>query len=694
MVSTDPRALIDDPNLSREYKVQLLRAWAAARQGDEASWQPYLDEYRLGERDQTPAADQRYTKLLRDGDDAQKANASRLELEERIRPDSLNEPDDMLDLGARGLELFELFLPAARKLGYESRLLTDYYARFDAERGMRLQSLGHDLDILGRSLDAGRSELSEHEKCLSTVRSGWSGIAATAAMETADRQNARAEAGLARLDGLAEVLFEANLTLSAAVTSKAFKVVSLHQSTVGGYSAAQIDVLADIYVNGKDGDNSRAKDCMEDASYWFPELADDDYRHINGLYKDGGSGNLRRLDRDDVVRRAAGIVKDWFASNFRWVYEEKQREFAAACEDCSEAVDAAYDSAIAEARTIEAQKGIRPEGIADQGPIVDCNGVPNAESAPAPHPGPIAAPPDPGCAGTTAAQAGQPGGGGGSAPASTAPAASPSVVPGPVAPTGPSLAPTPGGVPGWGGLPGLGAFPGVGAAPVSGDSADVRQGLAAGLGELGSIIRPLIDDAVSGLARTHDEDLRDELGDSREEEVHDGLAGAVREKNLELIIDGKSWTLSIDEDDRGIHLEMTDGQGGTSRFGVEIGPDGLPRIVEETGASEVPSEATPDVVPDSQDPGIGGDQGEGSTAESVLEASPAVCAPQQEEVLLPAPDEAPAGAPQPLIVTQHESAPDSSSEPQPLRESLPIPESELGTETGDSGAELAEAGPL
>ncbi|MDV7090716.1 hypothetical protein R4369_42240 [Rhodococcus opacus] len=88
--------------------------------------------------------------MLEDGSDAQTANASRNALGEHLRPDGLNVPDEMLDLGARGLEFFELFLPAARKLGYESRELTDYYARFDAERGMRLNVLARDVDTLGR----------------------------------------------------------------------------------------------------------------------------------------------------------------------------------------------------------------------------------------------------------------------------------------------------------------------------------------------------------------------------------------------------------------------------------------------------------------------------------------------------------------------------------------------------------------
>ncbi|MFC9766936.1 hypothetical protein [Rhodococcus jostii] len=222
------------------------------------------------------------------------------------------------------------------------------------------------------------------------MRTGCSGVAAAAAIDAADRQNVQADAAIGRLHDLAEVLFEANLTLSAAVTNKAYKVVSLHQPTVGGYSAAQIDVLAQIYAEGKDGDNSAAKDCIEDASYWFPELADDDYRHVNGLYKDGGGGALRRLDRDEVVRRAAGITKDWLDANSRHVYEEKQQEFTAACADCAEAVHAAYDAVVAEARSIQVQPGFRPEDTPDKAPAPRAPEVHDADTVPAAAPAPAA----------------------------------------------------------------------------------------------------------------------------------------------------------------------------------------------------------------------------------------------------------------------------------------------------------------
>jgi hypothetical protein len=583
----------------------------------------------------------------------------------------------MLDLGARGLEFFELFLPAARRLGYETRELADYYARFDAERGMQLKALGRDVDTLGRGVDAARTELDEQEKCVVAVRGGWRGIAAAAAVDAADRQNAHAAATVDRIHGLAEVMFEANLTLSAAVTNKVYKVVSLHQSTVGGYSAAQIDVLAHIYADGKDGDDSVAKDAMEDASYWFPELADDDYRHVNGLYKDGGGGALRLLDRDDVVRRAAGITKDWFDANFRHVYEEKQQEFTAACADCTEAVNTAYDTVIAEARSVEVQPGFRPQDTPDPALAPTVPEVPNTETATvaasAPDPGtvpssapplaaaPVATPPGAENAATgPMAAAPQPATAppptnapspATASPLATAPAVvTPPTAPVPAAPAAalPVPAPTPAPLAVPGGLPGLGSV------PAPGDL--VRQTLAGGLADLGGIIRPLIEDTLSALTHRdeerHDEDLGDDVenpGEHLGEPAHDGTPA----DSLEVNLDGKAWTLAVDVDGQGLHLEMSDGAGGTARFAVEIGPDGLPRIVGETpvvgedSVGAAPAEPTPESPVTAEGNAPDGPLGQDGP---VADRGVGDAVPGREETPPPVPgDETPAG-PQPLPV--------------------------------------------
>ncbi|WAM16110.1 hypothetical protein [Rhodococcus sp. JS3073] len=100
------------------------------------------------------------------------------------------------------------------------------------------------------------------------------------------------------------------------------------------------------------------------------------------MYNDGGGGPLRRLERDDVVRRATGIIKDWLDANLRHVYGEKQQEFTGACLDCAEAVHAPYDAVLVEARSIEVLPGFHPEGTPDPAPRAE---VPRCE-LPTPSP--------------------------------------------------------------------------------------------------------------------------------------------------------------------------------------------------------------------------------------------------------------------------------------------------------------------
>ncbi|WP_230989892.1 hypothetical protein [Rhodococcus oxybenzonivorans] len=717
-MTTDAASLMDDPKLSRDYKEQLLQAWASSREEDVALWQPYFDAYGIDRRERTPSADERYIALLADGSDARSAAADRLHLEDCLRPDSLNVPGDMLDLGARGLEFFEMFLPAAQKLQYDGRAITEYYARFDAERGMDLHVLGRDIDTLQHTLDSARRELEEHEACVAAVSAAWSGDAAAAAIDASGRRNARTVADVDRLRGLVDVLFEANLTLSAAVTDKAYRVVSLHQPTVAGYSAAQIAVLADIAVHGRDGDNSVAKDCMEDASYWFPELADDDYRHINGLYKDGGGGALRWLDRDDVVKRAAGIARAWLDAHFRPVYEEKQREFAAACEACADTVEASYAAVITEAGMLQSDSDIRS---------VDRT-APGHSPAPPPLDAPRtpvdAAPTAPAGAPTVTAPvgfAGQPAGW--SSPTGTTPSgtAHPAPVTAPMtAPIGPgnggrdlgvrdvgvgtrdvhtepatSLpAASPPVLPSLGGVPGLAGVPGIGGMTGFGDLRGAVQGLAGGLGDLGSLIRPLIEDAVSALTRRDDDgdvgaEEEPDLEDERDPGV-DGEGGqalpTTPDKSLELKLDGKSWTLVVDEDGAGVHLDIIDGQGATSRFGVEIGPNGLPQIFAETRSGEDPlhqAAAAPE-------PASGTDAPQTGAVDAKPPAAPDVSQPEPHEAEQAPPEPTTAPGPQPVTM-QNEPLPETLTVPEPA----PAPELASGpSATLDSGAELAEAGPL
>lgn len=245
--------------------------------------------------------------------------------------------------------------------------------------------------------------------------------------------------------------------------------------------------------------------------------------------------------------------------------------------------------------------------------------------------------------------------------------------------------------------------PGLGSIPGPGDL--VRQGIAGGLADLGSILRPLIEDTVSALTDRDDEernteDLGDEHADPREDDG-ESADGASHDKSLELNLDGRSWTLAVDADGQGIHLEMSDGQGGTARFGVEIGPDGLPQITAETDAGEGDA-GDADCAPASPTPESQVSGGADDTADATTEEEPTAGRPAADDVpdhenapaLAPAGDAA--AVPQPQVVSvQQEPVPETPAGPPPLDEPRSAPELATGPVTGfDSGAELAEAGPL
>ncbi|MFD9665725.1 hypothetical protein ACFWAY_29550 [Rhodococcus sp. NPDC059968] len=146
---------------------------------------------------------------------------------------------------------------------------------------------------------------------------------------------------------------------------------------------------------------------------------------------------------------------------------------------------------------------------------------------------------------------------------------------------------------------------------------------------------------------------------------------------------------------------MSDGQGGTARFGVEIGPDGLPQITTETAAGEGDSGdvdcAPASPTPESPVSGDAEDAPDAPPEEAATPGRPAADAvPDHENTPALAPAGEAAAIPQPQVVSVHqEPVPEKPAEPPPLDEPRSAPELATGPVAGfDSGAELAEAGPL
>ncbi|QNG19584.1 hypothetical protein G4H71_16945 [Rhodococcus triatomae] len=670
--------LLDDTRLDAGFRRELAATWSASTDVPEEVWRPRLDEWGVTR----PGSPEGLADLVAVGNSWKSALDDRKALADSAgRFDAA--VDEILDLGACGLEFFEKFLPIARTLGYtrpDEDLSSWYHRRYDWERGMDLRALSGDVDRLERAMRAATAEFEGQRRAANTVRSAWTDDVGATAAERVGAQLGVQDSNLEQLDHLAEALAEVVRTLSTAVNAKALAVAALYAPTVQGYTPERIGQLARIVQLASTGAVGLLGGAIDAASTWFPMLA--------------GASSV-------PAEEAVGRVQLWLAVNFRPEYERRREEFDAACASCREAVEEAYRIGAEVARGVVPSAGDPPPLVPASTPVTA-----PAFAAPVPAPGAPSAPAEvPSAAALSAAGAGASGGAGSSggvsapaAPSSPAPSQSPpssqSPTPSPPGGTTPFLAPiehgtapAPGSHPGFGSLSGLGA-------PM--DSAG-RPGLGSVLGQIGSVVEPLIEGVRSAIedvvavdpeergSDTEDGDPEDRDPEDRDPEDRDtdggdtdggdneagprdsdsGEDAAPSGPELVVELDGQKWTLATDAD--GSVLTMTSENGEVTRFGVGLGPDGQPQIVPAD--TSVPQ---PDPAPAAAEPG----------AEDGPPAAVTPDVPVSGDTVpgaVPAPGAQAGGSP-PVV-----PAPAATSDPQGS--------SDGGAGDG-SGAALAEAGPL
>ncbi|MFD4366144.1 hypothetical protein [Rhodococcus sp. NPDC058521] len=640
----------------------------------------------------------------------------------------LLDPEQALDRGAVGLEYFEQFLPAARRIGVEHREYPDYCAKYDVERGLDLSTLEGDADIVEAAAGAARSAADEHGVAVYALSSAWWDGAGAEASAFAARIRDRATASAEQLTSTAEAFAELPNTLAQAVQTKAFEVASLHESTVAGYTAPQVDVLVEIAELAEGSPSYRVESLVADAARWCPAIA----TAAAKANSDGG----------DLSVAVAEAARGWLRDSFAPCYIRVRDLFDDACTRCTEAVRSAYRAVSDEAQKIALEEFPVP------GSFVQQPSAPPTVSAPEPSPTVPSyreMPTSPESAGAPTTQPTPPGpaGPGFSHNAeSTAPAAhdaqpptppsSPGTTPGSVQPGGgynnlDGIGPLPGNA----GLSGLlengllnGGFPNVGSFGTSGlgDLGSVGSGLSSLIGDVRSLVEPVIGDVVSAIT-THGEDESENDVDADDDSAADegdapeDAAGHRSEdvKSLELKSDGKTWTLALE--DGGISLKIDDVDGESTEYGIELGPDGVPRIVV-SNESDCAADESGDAEVANADGGHTG-VGEGKVVEESIGAPAPVDEPEVAhdagvaEPPMPAQQTSEPPLPEtPMPETRVPDAPvDDAAEPE-LATVSPEPgaaaespsqvagnSETAGLEStpdddGDSGAELAEAGPL
>ncbi|NLE79282.1 MAG: hypothetical protein GX610_06795 [Rhodococcus sp.] len=632
-------------------------------------------------------------------------------------PGSLMSPDDALDQGASGLVFFEQFLPAARRIGIEDREYSDYRAAFDAERGLDVHALEVDADAARVIASTAQAATEEHRAGVNTLSSAWWGDAGHDAVVFAGTVRDRGDDTAAQVVAVAEALGALPDTLRQAVQTKSFVVASLHQTTVAGYTAHQIDTLVDIAERAADGGGYLVERLVADAASWFPKIASVIAAHESSGNASSVEPGGRVTDSPELRATVARIARDWLRDWFAPCYRTTRTLFDDACTHCAETVRAAYCAVSEEAQKVTtgaypSPSGWAPAPVPQQAFTASPTPAPNY-TAPAPNYTPAPAP---------AVQS--------SPPPHPSPHGQPRYAAGPDygPPSGYSAGPgqVPG--PGYGGRPGF--LDGevrdphqLGDLGDLGDRGGVAGSLSTLLGEVRSLVEPMIEDAVSALTIDDSTDDPEPVGEEPASDV-DGQppepgGSPDAEKSLELKSDGKTWTLAVDEDGKGISLRIEDGLGESTRYAIELGSDGIPRIVvedgilaEETAADdETPEDPACEADASTQNAvETGGDAGTRGGVEAPADAAQAPTGPTDppspEPVDSPAADvpegevhDAQSGEPELASVSPEGTSTDTESlggvSPENVSSVGDQPPSDpVDMTVSDTGAELAEAGPL
>lgn len=162
--------------------------------------------------------------------------------------------DGLLDGGTRGLLYFEHHLPTLHRIdGSLEWTYAEMCARYDEQRGLDIAALTADADALGRVLEVARSQIEEQRRLSAVLGRSWSGPAGDAAMSDVESDLQCALSRVDSIDQLYQSMHTAADVIGEIVRDKATVVGSIDFSRVGGKPIESIDAIA--YFAGLDLDS-------------------------------------------------------------------------------------------------------------------------------------------------------------------------------------------------------------------------------------------------------------------------------------------------------------------------------------------------------------------------------------------------------------------------------------------------------
>lgn len=224
--------------------------------------------------------------------------------------------DEILDLGAEGLQYFVEYLPryedaldATNSTGGRAELVNAdlnklIYAKYDAERGMDIAAIDRMSAALSKVMAKLPGEIDEQRRQLSALPSIWQGEAGDSASNMLNAQILRAEQDRIEAATISLELSYVSTALRTAVRHKAVTVQKfwspntpdIPQQNSSGLSRDEIDHFINIVAQGNESDEGKK------AKQW---LLDNFIPHVHGTY-DKFIQLCKEVDTE--IRRVYGVL--------------------------------------------------------------------------------------------------------------------------------------------------------------------------------------------------------------------------------------------------------------------------------------------------------------------------------------------------------------------------------------------------
>ncbi|WP_063021354.1 hypothetical protein [Nocardia niwae] len=567
--------------------------------------------------------------------------------------------DALLDEGSAGLRYWIEFMPL-----YEAAFggnggrgdLGKLLAMYDEQRGTRLEKLEQAGEALKVALAEVDRQWDAQQGYTRRLPELWQGTAAAAALDMLGKQAVLADEDRQHARAAMTVIADMASSLRSAVAAKAFATRELLEGPVGGGKAVTIDGKTPgdvkVVVDVHSAREWISAEQVRELGRIFPALAvpeDKINKSVLGLIN-SDSKNLLTGAYGDRVR---SVTDEWLTKTFKPDFDRKLASYADVCAEVDRLFKDQYKNLTDALAQLSEQAYPRPEGSSLTQP-----GTPSSQA----EPQQTSAPGPPGTPAATVPASATPS----SVPASTAPETT-STAGTPVTPSTPATPSSPAGpAPRMPALDGLAALSQVARefAPLA---TSLGQAVEQGVSALSGIIESGIDDTIEKLMQSVDP--QNVPADDRDHEETDGKPRAEAEFDL----GGKHVEFEMGPDGR-LRLLLSDATGAGQEFTVELNEQGLPIISMEPKAGDEPAPAPEAPAPEVQ-------RNEGSPAPE-----------SQEDSISPAPGPEPGTSTGPPGGILPGARREEDGEHYP--KAMPGQGERDPGAPVDSGAELAEAGPL